>query len=457
MSATVGGDSPPTVVSGYGRGVSSGLPFGFGAPDPNQPGQSGSSQGPFDMASLGAMLQQLGQYLQQPGAQGSDEPVNWAMVTDSARKALAAAPDPEPVPDQDREWVEQSARIADLWLDEATSFPASGATAVAWSRMDWIVQTLPAWRRYVDPLAERMMNVLGSATGSDLSQLTPQDLAAALPEQFRAMLPEGVTPQMMAMLQPMLGMMRQLSVGAFSVQLGQGLAALAGEVVSAGDIGIPLQQSSQVAMLPANVAGFGAGIGVAEAEIRLYLVLRESAHQRLFAHVPWLRGRLAGALEEVAGGVHVDTDRLQEAIAQVDMSDPQALQQLMSSGLLQPEQTEQQKAAMARLQTLLALVEGWVEDVVATASAGRLAAGAALRETVARRRAAGGPAERAFADLVGLELRPKAVREATNLFAAVRDLRDAQVRDGLWAHPDLLPDADGLADPLGFVERLADR
>jgi putative hydrolase len=435
------------------------VPFGFGIPDPDSPGASGGPgpSGPFDMASLGAVLQQLGQYLQQSGTGAPSGPVNWTLVEDSAKGALAAAGGAGEVTDSDREWVLESCRLADLWLDAGTTFPAGGSAPLAWSRQDWISQTIPAWRRYVEPVAERMIDVLGSSAGGDVSQMSAEDLQAALPEQLRGMLPEGVPPQMMAMLQPMIGMMRQLSVAAFSMQLGQGLAALAREVLSAGDIGIPLQEASQVAVLPANVAEFGSGIGIPEAEIRLYLVLRESAHQRLFAHVPWLRGRLAGAIEEVARGVSVDVDRLQQAAAEVDMSDPAALQQLMSSGLLQPEQTPAQRAALVRLETLLALVEGWVEDVVGVAVTDRLTSAGALRETVRRRRAAGGPAERAFANLVGLELRPKAIREAATLFAAVREMRDAEVRDGLWSHPDLIPDSEDLADPLGFVERLGDR
>ncbi|MFM8896653.1 MAG: zinc-dependent metalloprotease [Actinomycetales bacterium] len=446
--------------------MSSGLPFGFGAPDPDRPGSTGGPGSPFDMSSLGAMLQQLGQALQQSGSDTSGAAVNWQLVADAARQALTAAPgdasidqqasDHQEGDQQALEWLLQSSRIADLWLDEATTFPASGTSPAAWSRQDWVDRTLPSWRRYVEPLAERLINVVGSTTVPDLGQLSADDLQAALPEQFRQLLPEGVTPQMMSMLQPMLGMMRQLSVAAFSMQLGQGLGALAREVVSAGDIGIPLQEAAQVAVLPANVAVFGEGLGIPEAEVRLYVTLRESAHQRLFAHVPWLRGRLAAAIEEVASGVHVDPERLQQAVAEVDMSDPAALQQLVSSGLLQPEQTPQQRAALERLQTLLALVEGWVEDVTGIAMAGRMSSGAALREMMARRRATGGPAERAFANLVGLELRPKAVREAANLFAAVRELRSPQVRDGLWAHPDLLPDTADLADPLDFVERLAD-
>jgi putative hydrolase len=200
------------------------------------------------------------------------------------------------------------------------------------------------------------------------------------------------------------------------------------------------------------VAAFGGGLGIAIDDVRLYLALRESAHQRLFAHVPWLRPRIIGAVEEYARGVRVDEGRLNQALEGVDVSNPEALQELLGSGLLEPEDTEEQRAAVARLETLLALVEGWVDDVVEQAVHERMPSSVQLRETIRRRRAAGGPAEKTFATLVGMELRPRLAREAATLFAVVRAGRGADARDALWAHPDLLPGPDDLADPLGFIE-----
>jgi putative hydrolase len=75
-----------------------------------------------------------------------------------------------------------------------------------------------------------------------------------------------------------------------------------------------------------------------------------------------------------------------------------------------------------------------------------------LAETVRRRRAAGGPAEQTFATLVGLQLRPRRLRDAANLWAAVRDARGIEGRDELWSHPDLLPSAADLDDPIGFAQ-----
>jgi len=224
-------------------------------------------------------------------------------------------------------------------------------------------------------------------------------------------------------------------------------------VVSASDIGIPLTENAVVALVPSNATAFGEGLEVSADDVRLYLALRECAHQRLFAHVPWLRARAIGAIEAYVAGLRVDQGRMQELMQDVDISNPEALQELMTSGLMQPEDTEEQRAALARLETLLAVVEGWVDDVVTTATSERMPSAIALRETMRRRRAAGGPAEKAFGSLVGLELRPRSLREAATLFAALRSQGGTEVRDALWGHPDLLPDAEDLTDPLGFIER----
>ena len=95
---------------------------------------------------------------------------------------------------------------------------------------------------------------------------------------------------------------------------------------------------------------------------------------------------------------------------------------------------------LERLETMLALVEGWVDEVVGQATEQRMPAAAALAETVRRARATGGPAEATFATLVGLELRPRRMRDAANLWAAVRDARGTEGRDAVWSHPDLVPD-----------------
>jgi putative hydrolase len=187
--------------------------------------------------------------------------------------------------------------------------------------------------------------------------------------------------------------------------------------------------------------------------VRLYLALREVAHQRLYAGVPWLRQHVLAAVADYAAGIEVDTGKIERAMADIDPQNPEAMQEALAGGLFEPEDSAQQKAALVRLETTLALVEGWVDDVVATAAVDRLPGAEALRETLRRRRATGGPAEQTFATLVGLELRPRRLREAATLWRTLREQRGAEGRDELWRHPDLLPSADDLDDPEGFIRR----
>jgi len=89
--------------------------------------------------------------------------------------------------------------------------------------------------------------------------------------------------------------------------------------------------------------------------------------------------------------------------------------------------------------------------VVSAAAGPRLTHADALAEAIRRRRATGGPSERTFATLVGLELRPRMLREAAVLWAGLGSARGIEGRDALWAHPDLLPTAEDLEDPDAFV------
>lgn len=419
---------------GQGSGGQGGNPFGanpFGFGGLPGMGGPGGADNPFaamfgslNPNDLGAAFQQLGQMLSYEGG-----PVNWDMAKQIARQVVAQGTadgtKDASVGPAEKSAVEEAVRLADLWLDGVTSLPSGASTAVAWSRAEWVEATLPAWQQLVDPVAERV----GAAMGD------------VLPEE------------MQAMAGPLIGMMRSMGGAMFGQQIGQAVGALAGEVVGSTDVGLPLGPAGRAALLPLNIEAFGKDLGVPSDEVRLYLALREAAHQRLFAHVPWLRAHLFGAVEGYARGIKVDTSKLEEAVGQLDPTHPEQLQEALQQGMFQPEDTPEQKAALARLETALALVEGWVDAVVHEAAKSRLGSADALRETLRRRRASGGPAEQTFATLIGLELRPRRLRDAARLWASLTDARGVDGRDGLWEHPDMLPTATDLDDPDGFVHR----
>ena len=250
-------------------------------------------------------------------------------------------------------------------------------------------------------------------------------------------------------------LMRNVGGTLFAMQLGQVVGQLAGEVVSGGDVGIPLLdgETRQAALVAQNVDAFGAGLDIPVEEVRLYLSVRELAHARLFRHAKWLRLHLLTQVTDFARGIRIDTERLEELAADFDPQNPEELRTAMTSGALIPPKSDEQLAALARLETMLALIEGWV-DVVTAAATERLPKSVAIAESVRRRRAAGGPAESAFATLVGLELRPRRLREAAAMWQKVTDAVGNDGRDALWAHPDLIPTDADIDDPAALIARL---
>lgn len=402
-------------------------------PTPNDPLAAllGGSGG-----DIGAAFQRLGQLLSWQGG-----PVNWDLARNVARQAVASAGD-RSVTTADREPVLDAMRLAELWLDEASAFPSGVASAAAWSRAEWVEATLPAWQELVDPLAAKVVDSMGTMLGGEDGPMTRLGLP---PEQLEAL------SGMAALTGPMQQMMRSVGGAMFGAQIGQAIGSLAVDVVGSTDVGLPLSPDGRAALLPANVAAFGAGLEVPADQVRLYLALREAAHHRLYASAPWLRGHLMEAVAAYARGIHVDPARLEEAMGSIDPSDPESMQRALTGGMFEPEDTPAQQAALARLETALALVEGWVDEVVDAAATPHLPSASALRETVRRRRASGGPGEQTFASLVGLELRPRRLREAAALWRAVLAERGQAGREAVWAHPDLLPTGADLDDPLAFA------
>nr|WP_204044970.1 zinc-dependent metalloprotease [Acrocarpospora phusangensis] len=374
---------------------------------------------------IAAAMRQFADMLSAPQGSG---PVNWDMAKNIARHAVIADGGDPSVMEGERRQIVDALNLADLWLNEATPLPSGVSNPQAWSRSEWIEKTIPVWQKLCDPVAARMVETMSGTLGAG-----------------------GLPAEAQAMAGPLMGMMKQMGGMMVGQQIGQALGTLAREVIGSTDIGLPL--SDTAALLPGGVAAFSEGLETPAEEIRLYLALREAAHHRLFQHVPWLRGHLLGAVEEYARGITVDVAALEDKLRAVDVSNPEQLQELLSGGdLLKPEETERQKAALARLETALALVEGWVATVVDTAAEGKLPSAAALAETVRRRRATGGPAELTFATLVGLELRPRRLREAAALWRSLGAERGPDGRDAVWTHPDLMPTAEDLDDPSGFVK-----
>ncbi|WP_461476058.1 zinc-dependent metalloprotease [Microbacterium sp. HJ5] len=328
--------------------------------------------------------------------------------------------------------LDQAFALATLWLSEATTISELAEPPKTLTRGGWVEATLPVWQQLAEPVATSIADALTAA----LSEQAPDDMQGLVQGAGR--------------------LMRTVGGSLFASQLGQVVGSLSKEVVSGGDVGIPLMPDGEAAILPQNFADFGRDLEVPDDQLALYVATRELAHARLFRHARWLRLHVISQVTDFARGVHVDTDALEDLASRFDPSQPDELRRALESGALLPARSEAQNAALARLENLLATIEGWVEVVTAQATS-RLPAADRIAEAVRRRRAVGGPAERALGSLVGLELRPRRMREAAAMWRAVTDAVGPAARDALWDYPDLMPGADDIDDPAALVARLEAR
>ncbi len=398
--------------------------FSGGEFDPSALSDALGGLGDADPAALQAMMTQ---FMGSAGAQSFLGQDPWE---NARRQALHIAnQDGLGITDGARSSLRDAFALAGLWLGEATTISELAEAPRAMTRSQWVEETLPVWQEIAAPVSTSIADALMSA------------LDGQVPEEMRGLVTGAGT------------LMRGLGGALFAAQFGQVLGRLSREVVSGGDVGIPVLPAGTAAVIPQNLADFGAGLEIPEDQLALYLAARELAYARLYRHAKWLRLHVLSQIHEFAAGVRVDVDALEDVASRLDPSNPEELREALESGALLPAQTEAQREALARLENLVALIDGWVDVVTAQATA-RLPESVRIAEAARRRRAVGGPAEEALGALVGLTLRPRRLREASAMWQAVTDAVGVAARDALWDYPDLMPTATDIDDPSILIARL---
>jgi putative hydrolase len=422
-------------------------PFGF------TPGNSDDSNEPVDFA---AMMQQMQQQIQEQfsklginatGLDGSTEALPKNLVRDTAKK-FATAQGSAPIGANDVSDVEQAISIAELWLNDATFFPQSpNSGSVALARTDWVDTTLAGWQTTVEPLAIGLSSAIGELLNQAQGEANP--LGEDNPfGQGNMQIPIGMIS---ALLNSFIGSL-------VATQLGQAIGGLSGKVTGAHDVGLPLIEGAYPTLVPQNIKEWATDLDIPMEEIRIFHALREAAIARLFAHNPWLVSYIRTAITDYGKGINIDMEAIQDQAQQAlesgngfDPSNPESFTIALNDGIFTPQETPAQRAALTKLETALALIDGWSEEVVALAAGDRLPNIGALQETLRRRRATSAPAQQLFSSLFGLQVSPRLAREASAFWKQVRELKDVEARDRVWS--GILPTADDLLTP-EFLEEL---
>ena len=357
--------------------------------------------------------------LMEPG-----DSVNWEMAK---QQALAIARKQSKNADQALEAETKKAfEIAQLWLNESTSFSNPSALKL-FTREMWVLDALPLFEKLGNPLASKMSKALG------------ENLGSLLPEE------------MQSVLGPATNFIQNAGAAIFATQLGVAVGQLSTKALSAGEIGIPI--IDRPGLVLQNVAEFFTDLETPKSEVLIYLAIRELAISSLYQSNRWLLDQITTQVIEFAAGLKVELTGLQEMVQQIDPENPDSINQIMEASASFNSRSPEQELALGRIETLLALVDGYV-DAVSEEAAKRLPNIASLVELINRKRAADGPAEKTFLILLGLELKPRLRREAKAMWEEVGKLGTG-VRDSLWSHPDQLPNKEEIQNPSDLIARLS--
>ncbi len=398
----------------------------FLAGEPLDPEQIAKAAGlPVDPATLQQLLSKLTSAIV-PGE--TAEGLNWSLVETQAKQI--ANQGSKKVSESVAKSISNAMATGSLWLDEVTEVASITSEPKLLSRELWVVDSLGLFKDLATPVANRM------------SEALTENFQENLPEEFSGFMSQAS------------GIMKSAGSVMFAMQMGQALGRLSEEVLSAGDIGLPIFKEPRPAFVAQNLAELVESLEEESDQVYFYFVVRELAHARLFKQSKWLREYTVNLITAYAREISIDNTRIIEMSENFDPAEIGNIQKAFESGALIAPRTPAQTVALERIETVLALIEGWV-DCVTQAATVRLPRSAAIAELVRRKRSSGGPAEKTFLTLIGLELRPRKLREASAMWNAVTDAVGIQKRDAIWSHPDLLPTEADIADPTALIAKLS--
>ena len=226
--------------------------------------------------------------------------------------------------------------MARLWLSEVTIFEPVLETKLL-SRKLWVEDAMPLFAELSEPVANSMAKALS------------ENLAKAMPEELSQI------------LGPATKFIGNAGAAIFAMQLGQAIGKLATQTISATEIGIPI--SGKAGLISQNVADFLEDLETPKSEVLIYLAIREVAIQSLYAANRWLREGITTQVREFAAGLKVELSGLEELVEQVDPNDPESINRVMEATAMMTSRTEEQETALVRIETTLALIDGWADHV----------------------------------------------------------------------------------------------
>jgi putative hydrolase len=360
----------------------------------------------------------------------SGGPVNWDLARQIAVALAAGEETVHDVTTADAAEIEESVRLAELWLQESPGLPPPPrvATVRALTPARW-AERATSLREIVDPLAAKV--------------------AAAMAEQAQTIGPESEA----GMLAPVLQQMAPVFLG---IQAGVALGSLAASILGSYDLPLPLADEGSIDIIVPAVDAVAASYDLDRRETRLWVALHQSAHRIVFEALPGVSAHFFALFHNYVSALDVDMSGAFDRLQSLDMTSPDRLREAMEEeGFFGLNDSPQTRAALERVQRLLALIEAFADRAVEEAAT-RLPTAPRIAEAMSRRRSEPPPGERMFAKFVGLDVDAEQVRAAEAFCRGVLTTAGWPALLRLWDDPENTPTDAEFTEPALWLARLGD-
>jgi putative hydrolase len=405
-------------------------------PDPTTPGS------PWDMSSGDAfadvpLLREIRRVLL-----SSSGPINWELARQIGIASAQWNGGDEAPTDDDHRHLEQAVRLAELQVAQFTGLdePRDVASVRAVRRAEWVEANIQSLRGVLEPAATRIGAAIAKA-GADAVGSTDEDLAEP---------PEPGMGAMAAQLQQAMGQLSPLLLGA---QIGQVLGYLGQRVLGQYDIAIPREGPGTLMFVIPNIAAFERDWSLPQTDFRTWVALHEVTHRLEFAQ-SWARPHVTALLDDFLSTLEIDVEGIQDRLAGLDVSDPEAMQRAMEAeeALFGTVLDAEQRIKLGRIQAFMAAAEGYGDHVMHSLGARLLPSYGRIDEAMRRYRESE-HADPVFERLLGIEMKREQYVAGRRFCDTVVELTDEGTLSRMWESAEAMPSLPEIDEPRLWLAR----
>lgn len=365
------------------------------------------------------------------GTDGAEQApiIDWVVAERVARwvSGRAATPPGYRPAAMQRDFDEMTARAEGL-VAEATGLSVeSSARGRVIDRPDWVAANIASFQRLLGPT---------------LAKLAARKPPSSLPAVAS-------------------GLSRHLAGASRSVngtQLALVLAWMSTRVLGQYDLlltdGVDEENQDVVYYVGPNVAAIETKYGFDPDQFRLWLALHEVTHRAQFMAVPWLRRYFVSLVEEGLEPLGSDPRKMIDAVWRAAQEIRAGRNPMGESGMIGLVATEEQLAALQKIQALMSLLEGHGDVTMDRAGADAVPGAEHFSKVLSdRRQQARGPSK-VLQQILGLEAKLRQYAEGEKFVRSVEDVGGRRLFDRVWQGPEWLPTLAEIRDPSTWVTRV---